>query len=138
MFTILTQIININLLIYILNRPFSRYRHILGNQANTPKVHNFTTVRTVRLHNAVGGLITLIRDNITFTTTYIPPTINTYNTTLQIVKGYTLTALNTSPLQKCIYLLETAHPCTTKQFTRTYNTVYSTSQIYHIQSPPDM
>ena len=33
-----------------------------------------------------GGLITLIRDNITFTTTYILSTINTHNTELQIVK----------------------------------------------------
>ena len=33
-----------------------------------------------------GGLITLIRDNITFTTTDIPSTINTHNTELQMVK----------------------------------------------------
>ena len=35
---------------------------------------------------AGGGLITLIRDNITFTTTDIPSTINTHNTKLQMVK----------------------------------------------------
>ena len=51
-------------------------------KANTPKVHNVTTLRTDRLHKVSGGLITLIRDNITFTTTYIPSTINTHNTEL--------------------------------------------------------
>ena len=55
-------------------------------KANTPKVHKFTTVRTDRLHKAGGGLITLIRDNITFTTTDIPSAINTHNTKLQMVK----------------------------------------------------
>ena len=39
-----------------------------------------------RVHKAGGGLITLIRDNITFTTTNIPSTINTHNTELQMVK----------------------------------------------------
>ena len=58
----------------------------LARKANTPKVHNFTTVRADRLHKAGGGLITLIRDNITFTTTDIPSTINTHNTELQMVK----------------------------------------------------
>ena len=43
-------------------------------------------MRTDRLHKAGGGLITLIRDNITFATTYIPSTINTHNTELQMVK----------------------------------------------------
>ena len=51
----------------------------LTPKAKTPKVHNCTTVRTDRL------LITLIGDNITFTTTDIPLTINTYNTELQMV-----------------------------------------------------
>ena len=51
----------------------------LTPKANTPKVHNFTTVRADRLHKAGGGLSTLIRDNITFTTTDIPLTINTHN-----------------------------------------------------------
>ena len=58
----------------------------LTPKAKTPKVHNFTTVRTNRLHKAGGGLITLIRDNITFTTTDIPSTINTHHTELQMVK----------------------------------------------------
>ena len=52
----------------------------LTPNAKTHKVHNFTTMRTDRLHNAEGMLITLSRDNITFTTTDIPSTINTHNT----------------------------------------------------------
>ena len=44
----------------------------LTPKVKTPKVHNFTTVRNDRLHKIGGGLITLIRDNITFTTTDIP------------------------------------------------------------------
>ena len=55
-------------------------------KANIPKVHNFTTVRADRLHKAGGGLITFIRDNITFTTTDIPSTIKTHNAELQMVK----------------------------------------------------
>ena len=58
----------------------------LTPKAKTPKIHNFTSVRTDRLHKAGGGLITLIRDNITFTTTDIPSTINTHNIKLQMVK----------------------------------------------------
>ena len=42
-------------------------------------------MRADRLHKAGGGLITLIRDNITFTTTDIPSTINIHNTELQMV-----------------------------------------------------
>ena len=55
----------------------------------TPKAKHpkyFTTVRTDRLHKAGGGLITLIRDKITFTTTDISSTINTHNTELQMAK----------------------------------------------------
>ena len=58
----------------------------LTPKAKTPKIHNFTAVRTDRLHKAGGRLITLIRDNITFITTDIPSTINTHNTELQMVK----------------------------------------------------
>ena len=43
-------------------------------------------MRNDRLHKAGCGLIALIRDNITFTTTDIPSTINTHNTELQMVK----------------------------------------------------
>ena len=42
----------------------------LTPKAKTPKIHNFTAVRTVRLHKAGGGLITLIRYNIIFTFDY--------------------------------------------------------------------
>ena len=44
---------------------------------------------------------------------------------------YTLTTQNISQLQTCIYFLETAHPYTTKQLTRVYNTAYGTSQTFH-------
>ena len=43
-------------------------------------------MRNDGLHKEGGGLITLIRDNITFTTTDIASTINTLNTELQMVK----------------------------------------------------
>ena len=55
----------------------------LTHKAKTPNIHNFTAVRTDRLHKAGGGLI---KDNITFTTTDIHSTINTHNTELQMVK----------------------------------------------------
>ena len=58
----------------------------LTPKAKTPKIYNFTSVRTDRLHKTGGGLITLIRDNITFTTTDIPSTINTHHIELQMVK----------------------------------------------------
>ena len=58
----------------------------LTPKAKTPKVHNFTTVRADRLHKARCGLITLIRDNITFSTTDIPSAINTRNRELHMVK----------------------------------------------------
>ena len=58
----------------------------LTPKTKTPKLHNFPTVRTDRLHKAGGGFITLIRDNITLTTTDIPSTINTHNTELQMGK----------------------------------------------------
>ena len=44
-----------------------------------------THVRVDMLHKAGGGLISLIRDNITFVTADIPSTINTHNTELQMV-----------------------------------------------------
>ena len=58
----------------------------LTPKANTPKVHNFTTMRADRLHRPGGGFIAFIKDNIAFTTTDIPSTINTHNTALQMVK----------------------------------------------------
>ena len=44
----------------------------LTPKANTPKVHTFTTVHTNRSHTTGGQIITLVRDNIKFTTTDIP------------------------------------------------------------------
>ena len=58
----------------------------LTPKVKTPKVHNFTAMRHDMLHKEGGGVITLIRDNITFTTTDIPSTINTHHTELQMVK----------------------------------------------------
>ena len=68
--------------------------------------------------------------------TYLRPLIHT----TQNFKWsrYTLTIINISQLQTSIYLLQTAHPRTTKQLAQTYNTVYSTSQTYHPQSSPEM
>ena len=66
-------------------------------------------------------LITLIRDNKTFTTTGIPSTINTHNTELQMVKVIHINNTKHITIGKSIYLLETAHPRTTKQLTRTYS-----------------
>ena len=77
------------------------------------------------LHKAGGGLITLIRDNITFTTTDIPSAINTHNTELQMVKVHINNIKHITIANIYIYLLETPHPHTTKQLTRTYNTAYS-------------
>ena len=58
----------------------------LTSKSNTPKVPTCTTVRVDRPHKSGGGLITLIRDNITFTPTDIPSTISTHNIELQMVK----------------------------------------------------
>ena len=49
-------------------------------KANTPNVHTCTSVRVDRLYKAGCMLITLIRENITFTTTGTRSTINTHNT----------------------------------------------------------
>ena len=57
----------------------------LTPKANTSTLHSFTTVCADRLHKAGAGLITLVRDNITFTTTDIPSTMNTPNIELQMV-----------------------------------------------------
>ena len=55
---------------------------------NPKHLLNFPTVITDSLHNAGVGRITLIRENITFTTTDIPSTINTHNTELPKVKAH--------------------------------------------------
>ena len=107
----------------------------LTPKAKTPKIHNFTAVRTDRLHKAGGGLITLIRDNITFTTTDIPSTINTHNTELQMVKVHINNTKHITIANIYIPPPDTTHY---KQLTRTYNTAYSTSRTYHTQSSPEM
>ena len=58
----------------------------LASKAKTPKVHQFTTLRTDRFQKVGDGLNKPIRDNITFTTTDIPSTIITHNINLQIVR----------------------------------------------------
>ena len=77
-------------------------------------------MRADSLDKAGGGLITLIRDTITFTTTDIPSTINTHNTELQMVMVHINNTKHITILQTCIYPLKTAHPRTIKQRTRTY------------------
>ena len=58
-------------------------------------------------------------------TTDIPSTINTPNTELQMVKVHINNIKHiTIELQTFTYLLETAHPRTTKQLTQTYNTAH--------------
>ena len=65
----------------------------LTSKSNTPKLPTYTTVRAdIRPHKLGCGLITLIRDNITFTPTYIPLTINTHNIELQMVKVHSINA----------------------------------------------
>ena len=74
-------------------------------QQKNPRVYNFTRVRTDMFHKSGGGLITLNRDNITFTTTDIPSIINTHTPETQMDwSRYVLTTHNTSVLQTCIYL----------------------------------
>ena len=101
------------------------------------RVHNFTTVRTDRLHKAGGGLITIIGDNITFTTTDIHSTINTHNTELQMVKEH---MNNTKHITIAIIYIPPRDSTSTryKQLTKTYNTAYSTSQTFHTQYSPEM
>ena len=104
------------------------------NTNKSPRVHNFTTVRTDSLHNAGGGLFTLIRDNITFTKKR--PLIHT------ILKFKwsrdTLTTLYISQLQTFIYLIVTAHPPTTNSWNG--HTPLHTVHHKHttLQSSPEM
>ena len=109
----------------------------LTPKANTPKVHHFTTVRADRLHKAGGGLITLIRDNITFTTTDIHSTINTHNKELQMVKVHINKTKHITIANMCIPPRDSTSTHY-KQLTRTYNTTYSASQTYHTQSASEM
>ena len=88
---------------------------------NTPKIHNFTTVRAERLHNARGGLITLIRDNIIITTTDLLQMVKVYiNNTEHITIAHIYIPLRDSTstyhktadtdIQHCIqYITNIAH-----------------------------
>ena len=84
----------------------------------------------------VGSLLSLEATLYSLQHTSLRPSIHT----TQNFKWswYTLTTLYISQLHPFIYLLDTAHPRTTKQLTRTYNTAYSTSLSYHTQSSPEM
>ena len=93
----------------------------LTPKAKTPKVHNFTTVRTDRLHKAGGGIITLISDNITLTTTDIHSTIIAHNT-----KHVTIANIYKPPRDRTSTHYKTAD--TDIQHS------YSISQTYHTQS----
>ena len=57
----------------------------LTSISKNPEVPTYTTVWADWPHKSGGGLITLIRDNITYTPTDIPSTINTHNIELQMV-----------------------------------------------------
>ena len=73
----------------------------------------------------VGSLHSLETTSHSLQQTYLRLLIHT----TQNVKWswYTLTTQNISQLHTFIYLLETAHPRTTKQLTQTYNTAYITN-----------
>ena len=89
----------------------------LTHKVNTPKVHNFTTVRADRLHKAGGRLITLIRDKLhSLKKTYLS-TINTHNTELQFVMVYInntkhimIANIYIPPRTKYIHILHTPPP----------------------------
>ena len=102
----------------------------LTPKTKTPKIHNFTAVRTDMLHKAVGGLITLIRDNITFTATDMPWTIDTHSAELQRVKIH---IGNT----KHITIADIYIPPRDTTSTH-YKTACSTSRTCHTQSSPEM
>ena len=99
-------------------------------------LHNLGTLFSVK--HVLNKSSTLIRSlEITFTTTDIPSTINTHNTELQMVKVHINNTKHIT-IANLYILLETAHPGTIIQLTRTYNTAYSTSQTCHTQSSPEM
>ena len=98
----------------------------LTPKVKTPKVHNFTTVCNDRLHKACGGLITLIRHNITVTTTDTSLTIHTHTTELQMIKVH----INNS---KHITIANIYIPPqdSTSTYLQNSRQTYSTSQTYH-------
>ena len=111
-------------------------------KAKTPKVHNFTTVRTDRVHNAGGGLITFIRDNITSPTRDIPSTINSHNTELQMVMVHidNTKHITIANLMCCLYIPPRDSTSTHYKTADIdiQHCIYSTSQTYHTQSSPEM
>jgi hypothetical protein len=58
----------------------------LKTTSKTPNLPNYTPVRLDRAHRDGGGLLTYIRNDITFTNTKIPPNINTQSTEIQTIK----------------------------------------------------
>ena len=108
----------------------------LTSKSNTPKVTSYTTVRADRPHKSGGGLITLIRDNITFTPTDIPSTITTHN--IEMVKVHLNNTKHIIIANVYIPPRDSTHPRTTKQPTKTYNTASSILPLYHILSSLEM
>ena len=68
------------------NRHHHNTRNKTHTERSTPKILHYTTIRTNREHKQGGELITLIKDDITFTNINIPNAINTHNTELQLIK----------------------------------------------------
>ena len=61
----------------------------LNPASRTPKVPNYTAIRTDRKHKQGGGLITYIKSDTTFTHIKTPQTINTDNTETQLLEIHT-------------------------------------------------
>ena len=61
----------------------------LDQTSRTPKIPNYTAIRTDRQHKQGGGLITYIKSDTTFTHLKTPQTINTDNTEIQLLKIHT-------------------------------------------------
>ena len=110
----------------------------LTSKSNTPKVPTYTTVRADRPHKSGGGLITLIRDNITFTPSDIPSTINTHNIELQMVKVHLNNTKHITIANVYIPPRDSTSTDYKKQPTKTYNTVSSILPLYHILSSLEM
>ena len=58
----------------------------LNPASRTPKIPNYTAIRTDRKHKQGDGLITYIKPHTTFTHIKTPLTINTDNTETQLLK----------------------------------------------------
>ena len=106
----------------------------LTHKTKTPKIHNLTTVRTDRLHKLGSGIITLIRNNIIFTTTDIPSIINTHNIELQMVEVHNN---NTRHIAIAIMYIP-PRDSTAEWLTRIYSAACGASQVYHNRSSLEM